>query len=171
MNQIILIGFMGAGKTTIGKALAKSLNREFADTDERIEADTGRKIPDIFEKEGEPYFRRLETETLQKLEKEGIPRVIAVGGGLPMQSENGPILNRMGTVVFLEADTDTLEARLRGDTSRPKLQGGELRERILTLMREREETYRQVAHLSVRTDHRSVDEVTEEIRGRILAVR
>ena len=73
MNQIILIGFMGAGKTTIGKALAKSLNREFADTDERIEADTGRKIPDIFEKEGEPYFRRLETETLQKLEKEGIP--------------------------------------------------------------------------------------------------
>ena len=123
MNQIILIGFMGAGKTTIGKALAKSLNREFADTDERIEADTGRKIPDIFEKEGEPYFRRLETETLQKLEKEGIPRVIAVGGGLPMQPENGPILNRMGTVVFLEADTDTLEARLRGDTSRPKLQG------------------------------------------------
>ena len=97
--------------------------------------------------------------------------MIAVGGGLPMQSENGPILNRMGTVVFLEADTDTLEARLRGDTSRPKLQGGELRERILTLMREREETYRQVAHLSVRTDHRSVDEVAEEIRGRILAVR
>ena len=171
MNQIILIGFMGAGKTTIGKALAKSLNREFADTDERIEADTGRKIPDIFEKEGEPYFRRLETETLQKLEKEGIPRVIAVGGGLPMQSENGPILNRMGTVVFLEADTDTLEARLRGDTSRPKLQGGELRERILTLMREREETYRQVAHLSVRTDHRSVDEVTEEIKKRISSER
>ena len=171
MNQIILIGFMGAGKTTIGKALAKSLNREFADTDERIEADTGRKIPDIFEKEGEPYFRRLETETLQKLEKEEIPRVIAVGGGLPMQPENGPILNRMGTVVFLEADTDTLEARLRGDTSRPKLQGGELRERILTLMREREETYRQVAHLSVRTDHRSVDEVTEEIKERISSER
>lgn len=171
MNQIILIGFMGAGKTTIGKALAKSLNREFVDTDERIEADTGRKIPDIFEKEGEPYFRRLETETLQKLEEEGIPRVIAVGGGLPMQPENGPILNRMGTAVFLEADTDTLEERLRGDTSRPKLQGGELRERILTLMREREETYRQVAHLSVRTDHRSVDEVTEEIKERIFSER
>lgn len=88
-----------------------------------------------------------------------------------MQPENGPILNRMGTVVFLEADTDTLEERLRGDTSRPKLQGGELRERILTLMREREETYRQVAHLSVRTDHRSVDEVTEEIKKRISSER
>lgn len=167
MNHIILIGFMGAGKTTVGRRLAKSLDREFIDTDQWIEAKTGRVISHIFAEDGEAFFRRLETEALKELEHRQEPCVIAVGGGLPMQPENRPILARMGTVVFLEADTDTLMGRLKNDTSRPKLQGGDLRQRILTLMGEREGVYQEVADLRVRTDQRSYREIVGEIEKRI----
>ena len=167
MNHIILIGFMGAGKTTVGKRLAKSLDREFIDTDQWIEAKTGRVISRIFAEDGETFFRGLETEALKELEHRQEPCVIAVGGGLPMQPENRPVLARMGTVVFLEANTDTLMRRLKNDTSRPKLQGGDLRQRILTLMGEREAVYREVSNLRVRTDHRSYGEIVEEIKRRV----
>ncbi len=163
MNHVIMIGFMGAGKTTIGKKIAKRLEREFIDTDQWIEEKTGRIIADIFAEDGEDAFRRLETETLRELENRQAPCVIAVGGGLPMQPENRPILARMGTVVFLEAGTDTLVERLKNDKTRPKLQGGDLRQRILDLMAEREAVYCDVADLRVSTDHRGYREVVEEI--------
>ena len=83
MNHIILIGFMGSGKTSVGKKLADTLNLSFLDTDEQIEKTSGMKIADIFEKYGEVYFRELETETLKNLLKDEERKVISVGGGLP----------------------------------------------------------------------------------------
>lgn len=163
MNHIILIGFMGAGKTTVGKKLARRLNTDFVDTDDMVEEQTGQKISDIFAEKGEPYFRRLETEMLRKLTKRQERCVIAVGGGLPMQEENRPLLKELGTVVFLEADIETLVYRLRNDTKRPKLQGGSLRERIETLMNQREAVYLETADVRVSTDTQGYGSILNEI--------
>lgn len=163
MNHIIMIGFMGSGKTTIGKKLARRLELEFIDTDDMIEEQTGQEITDIFAQKGEAYFRKLETDALRQLLQKEKRCVIAVGGGLPMQPENQPLLRELGTVVFLEADTDTLVLRLRNDTKRPKLQGGDLRERIETLMAQREETYIKTANLRVSTENRGFGSILREI--------
>lgn len=168
MNHIVLIGFMGAGKTTIGKKLARQLGVGFVDTDHLIEARTGKKISDIFQEQGESYFRSLETQTLRELLNETGQMVIAVGGGLPMQPENQPILKELGTVIFLEAGVDTLMRRLKNDTVRPKLQGGDLRERITTLMQERKETYLQVSDLCISTENRGFHGILREIEEKIV---
>lgn len=162
-KHIILIGFMGAGKTTLGKKLARRMELEFVDTDDMVESQTGQMISDIFAQKGEAYFRSLETDMLCQLRQRKTSCIIAVGGGLPMQPVNRPLLKELGTVVFLEAGVETLVQRLKNDTRRPKLQGGDLRERIVTLMKEREGVYRQVADVCVSTDNRSYSVILEEI--------
>lgn len=162
MNHIILIGFMGAGKTTIGRKLARKMDLEFVDTDDMIEAQSGKKISDIFAEKGEAYFRSLETDVLLQLQARETRAVIAVGGGLPMQPVNQPLLKELGTVIFLEAGVDTLVRRLSGDTTRPLLMGGGLRERILELMGQRMDTYRRIADACVSTED-SFGHILEEI--------
>lgn len=163
MNHIILIGFMGAGKTTIGKKLARKLEVQFVDTDEMVETQTGRKISDIFAEDGEAFFRNLETDMLHQLMQREERCVIAVGGGLPMQPVNRSLLKELGKVVFLEADIEALMQRLRGDTSRPNLQGGDLRERIETLMDQRLEVYLETADIRVSTDTQGFSQILQEI--------
>lgn len=111
--QISLIGFMGAGKTSVGSVLAGKTGRQFTDTDEEITAGAGISINEIFARYGEPYFRDLETEQLKKLRKETEPLVISAGGGLPLREENRKLLRQMGPVVFLEASEEELCRRLR----------------------------------------------------------
>lgn len=164
MNHIILIGFMGAGKTTIGKRLAETAGMRFADTDQLIEEQAGRAISDIFAREGETYFRDLETRLLYRLQEEEEPAVIAVGGGLPVREKNRELLRKLGTVVYLKAEVETLVNRLSGDTSRPKLQGGDLREKIISLMDAREGFYKDAAGMEYQTDHRTAEEAAEELR-------
>lgn len=163
MNHIILIGFMGSGKTTVGKKLARKMKLDFVDTDNMVEAYTGEKISDIFARQGEAAFRRLETEMLRRLLEREQRCVISVGGGLPVQPENQPILKELGTVVYLKASVDTLVGRLRGDTSRPKLQGGDLRERIIRLMEQREDAYQAAADVSVVTDSKGFEQILKDI--------
>lgn len=163
MNHIILIGFMGAGKTTIGKKLAKTLEIPFIDTDEMIEEQTGRIISDIFAEDGEAYFRNLETQMLYQLLEKHDRCVISAGGGLPMQQINRPLLKKLGTVVFLEANIESLLKRLQGDQSRPKLQGGDLREKIEHLMSQRLEVYLEVADVRVATDTQGFKDIVSEI--------
>lgn len=168
MNHIILIGFMGAGKTSIGKRLAKRSGLTFADTDELIEARQQEKISDIFARHGEPYFRDLETEILRELLREEKRLVISVGGGLPVRRENREYLRRLGTVIYLKAQADTLAARLKGDTTRPMLAGGDLREKIKTLMQQREELYLEAAELEISTDKKSISAIVKEIEEHVL---
>lgn len=163
MNHIILIGFMGAGKTTIGKKLARKLEIPFVDTDEMVEEQTGRIISDIFAEDGEAYFRNLETEMLHQLLQKKERCIISVGGGLPMQPVNHPLLRELGSVVFLEAEVESLMKRLKGDTSRPKLQGGDLRERIVSLMEQRLSVYLKVADVRVTTDTQGFAQIVDEI--------
>lgn len=163
MKNLILIGFMGAGKTTVGKLLAKEKGMCFVDTDERIVSEQGRAIPDIFEEDGEACFRDLETELLKRMQEDTYETVISVGGGMPVREKNRELLRRLGCVIYLSATKQTILERVKNDGSRPMLAGGDLEERVERLMKEREVLYRKAAHIDVRTDGRSVRHVLQII--------
>ncbi len=163
MKNIILIGFMGAGKTTVGKLLARERGMKFIDTDERIEAEQEKSIPDLFAEYGEPYFRDLETGLLKKMQDDTSGAVISVGGGMPVRKENRTLLRNLGCVVYLSATKETILKRVKGDGSRPMLNGEDLEARVEKLMQDREALYRQAAHLDIRTDRRSVYQVLQII--------
>ena len=163
MKNIILIGFMGAGKTTVGKLLARERGMKFIDTDERIEAEQEKSIPDLFAEYGEPYFRDLETGLLKKMQDDTSGAVISVGGGMPVRKENRTLLRNLGCVVYLSATEETILNRVKGDGSRPMLNGEDLEARVEKLMQDREALYRQAAHLDIRTDRRSVYQVLQII--------
>lgn len=163
MKNYILIGFMGAGKTTVGKFLAKEKGMRFVDTDERIVSEQGREIPDIFAEDGEAYFRDLETELLKRMQEDTCHAVISVGGGMPVRKQNRELLRSLGCVIYLSASKQTILERVKNDGSRPMLSGGDLEARVEQLMKEREALYRQAAHIDVKTDGRTVRHVLQII--------
>lgn len=171
MINIILIGFMGCGKSTFGKWLADRQQMDFLDTDEFIEKLEGCAVNEIFADKGEAYFRDLETRTLRMLlgeDKELGERlikstVISAGGGLPVREENQKLLKRLGRVVFLDASVDELVQRLKGDETRPLLKGNDLRKRIETLMDARLDIYEDTADIIVGTDGKTMYEIYEEL--------
>ncbi len=118
--NIYLIGFMGSGKSTIGKLLAEKLGYRFVDTDEEIVKDTNLSIPEIFEKYGESYFRELETKKIKELSQMS-NLIVATGGGLPVNPENMNIMRNSGKVIWLNIDFDTFLFRTKGDNNRPLL--------------------------------------------------
>jgi shikimate kinase len=155
-DNVILVGFMGAGKSVCGRLLARRLGRCFVETDDMIVAREGRSIPEIFRDEGEERFRRLETETLDALTlKSG--DVIATGGGLPCREGRMERLRELGTVVWLDGDVRELLERARRVGNRPMLDGRSGDE-IEELYRARRPYYGR-AHLTIDTAGRSVDQV------------
>ena len=158
-KTIILIGYMGSGKSTIGEKAARSFGVTFLDTDALIEEQEGMTISALFEKKGEAYFRQQETKVLHQLIKESKSVVLATGGGLPMREENAKLLKQLGVVVYLKAETDTLVERLKGDTTRPLLKEGDLREKIEKMLEIRNPIYEKVADVIVQTDKISIYEI------------
>jgi len=141
---------MGAGKSTIGKLFAKTSGREFWDSDKEIERRTGVSIPMIFEYEGEPGFRRRESEVLAELcEQEDI--VLATGGGAILLPENRELLRRRGFVVFLNCSVDKQLERTHRDSNRPLLKTEDPRQRLEDLFRERQPLYVELADLIIDT--------------------
>lgn len=167
MKNLILIGFMGAGKTTVGKLLAKEKGMQFVDTDERIVSEQGMSIPDIFETYREPYFRDLETELLRRMQIDTSGSVISVGGGMPVREENRKLLRSLGCVIYLSATKQTILGRVQSDGSRPMLSGDDLERKVDSLMRAREALYKKAAHLDIRTDGRTVHQVIQIIQQEI----
>ncbi len=165
MRNIVLMGFMGAGKTTVGKYLAKALKCEFIDTDEQIVKEQGRKIPDIFAEDGEAVFRDMETELLKRLQEKEDRFVLSIGGGMPVREENRELLRNLGKVVYLKTSKEEIIRRVSGDTNRPLLQGGTLEEKVADLMNAREEIYMETAHVEVLTDDKRPEELVEKIMG------
>ena len=162
-NNCILIGYMGCGKSTVGKKLSEALSHSFVDTDVLIEEEQRRTISEIFQADGEPFFRDLETETLRKLlETEG-EYVISVGGGLPLREENRKLLQKLGQVIYLKAASDTIYNRLKGDVTRPLLQTENPKARIIEMLNEREEKYMAAAHNIVIVDEKEISEIVDEI--------
>lgn len=164
LMNYILIGFMGCGKSSIGRFMSQK-GYKLIDTDSYIEEKEHRSVRSIFDTDGEEYFRNLETAAIAELaERNEDGYVIAVGGGLPMREENRRYMHEIGTVVYLRATVDTLENRLKGDESRPLLKGGNIRDRIQKLMLERAYTYEKTADIAVDTDGRSYEDVYKLIK-------
>ena len=159
-GNIILVGFMGAGKSACGRVLARRLGRCFLETDDMIVARDGRPIPEIFRQEGEETFRRLESEALEALRLKS-DDVIATGGGLPCRAGRMEALRTLGTVVWLRGDLDELLARARRGGQRPMLDNRGVAE-IEALYRAREPYYAR-AHLTVDTVGQTVDQVVHRI--------
>jgi len=154
-TNLYLIGLMGAGKTTVGRTLARRLKLRFVDSDHEIEARCGVKIPVIFEIEGEAGFRAREAQALAELTQlDGI--VLATGGGVVLAAENRRVLAARGTVVYLRATPEHLYERVRQDRNRPLLARGDPLERLRELYRERDPLYREIAHVIMDTGRQSV---------------
>lgn len=162
-GNIILIGFMGSGKTTFGKWISEKHGMKFIDTDEYIENKQGRLIKDIFRESGEEVFRDMETAAVRELIDNTTNTVVSVGGGLPLREINRKLLRQLGCVVFLDTSVDELVRRLDKDTSRPLLAGGDVRQKIESLMQARMEYYKEAADLIVTTTNNSFTDMYNTI--------
>ncbi len=159
--NVVLVGFMGSGKTAVGRRVAHRLGYTFLDTDHFIEDQVGCTIAALFEQQGEPYFRELETRLVGQLHNLN-NHVIATGGGLPVSPGNSERLRAVGRTVFLNADPEEILVRLERDTRRPKLKGGELRETVRRLLEERTPIYAQ-SDIVIDTKSKSVNRVAGEL--------
>jgi shikimate kinase len=166
MVNIFLVGMPGAGKTTIGRTLAKRLNMTFADSDKELMARTGVSIATIFEIEGETGFRVRESVTLVELVQR-VGLVLATGGGTVLAPENRRLLKENGTVIYLRATLEDLWQRTRRDVNRPLLQTEDPRATLETLLQTRDPLYSEVAHLIVDTGTQSVARLTTDILARL----
>lgn len=162
-RNIILIGFMGSGKTTVGKKLAARLSYRFCDTDRMLEDKTKVDIKHIFEIHGEEHFRNLETELLEELRQGLDCTVLSTGGGLPLREQNANLLREMGQVVFLKASRQTILTRLQGDKTRPLLQGEDVEQKIDRMLESRTPLYEKAAHLIVASKNQTVEELVDQI--------
>jgi len=154
-GNIFLVGMMGAGKTSVGRVLAKRLNKVFYDSDHVIEQRTGVKIPVIFEIEGEPGFRHRESVVIDELTALD-EVVLATGGGAVLAPENRERLRTRGTVVYLRASVKDLLNRTRHDKNRPLLQTADPRARLNELFEIRDPLYREIAHVTIDTGSQSL---------------
>lgn len=160
MKSIFLIGFMGAGKTTIGKELGEYLAFPVLDMDAEIEIQEEKSINNIFEQDGEAYFRKLETKMLQKLHSENI--IITTGGGVVTREENRKLLKEKGNVFFLFATPEEIMMRLEQDESRPLLKGDK-EQKIKKLYEERMTFYQETADYVIDTSGKEVVDIVREI--------
>jgi shikimate kinase len=161
-GNIFFVGLMGAGKTSVGRLIAKRLGKAFYDSDHVIEERTGVKIPVIFEIEGEAGFRARETAVIDELTALS-NIVLATGGGAVLSDRNRAVLRARGTVVYLRASVDELWHRTRHDRNRPLLQTADPRARLAELLEQRDPLYREVAHIVMDTGAQSMKTLTQRL--------
>jgi len=162
-GHIFLIGFMGAGKSTVAMTLKKNYGMEYVEMDRQIENDAGMTVSEIFEKKGEKEFRRMETELIGTFSNRK-NLVVSCGGGVPMNPENVKLMKSMGTVVYLSASPETIFERVRHKHHRPLLEGNMNVEYIRKLLTERLPAYESAADITVHTDDKSISEIAAEVR-------
>jgi shikimate kinase len=162
MAHVLLIGFMGAGKSTVGRLIAKRLGLPFRDTDEMVERAAGRSVREIFEQDGEPAFREQETDALRALE-DAEPSVVACGGGIVTTDASRALLEGLGTVVYLRVSAAETLARVGNDETRPLLSGpgGQLAASVL--LEAREALYCAAADFVVDTAGLTAEQVAEQV--------
>lgn len=159
--NIVLIGFMGTGKTAVGKRLAQRLNRQYVDIDQLIEQQEKKKISDIFDEDGEPYFRKVEKGVTQRVsELENV--VIAAGGGVVLDDQNISNLKRKGVLICLSARPEIILERTKKYNHRPLLNVADPTQEIAALLNKRAPDYAKADH-QIDTSHLSIEEVVERV--------
>ena len=165
-KNLFLIGPMGAGKSAVGRQLARLMHLDFVDSDEEIENRTGVDIPFIFEKEGEEGFRKREVKVIDELsQRQGV--VLATGGGAVMDPDSRSHLGARGFVIYLFTTVQQQLDRTQRGRHRPLLENGEREEVLELLMAERDPLYREIADLTIETDGRRVQAVARDIADAI----
>ena len=167
MNHIVIIGFMGSGKTRVGKQLAKDLGLPFIDLEKIITKKMNLSAREIFERFGEPYYRALETLALKQLIQDKNRKVISLGAGLPLQEQNEKYLKQLGTIIYLKGSFATLKKRLEGSRKDPLLDGEDRDEKIKKLLKQRDPVYDKFADITVVTGEKPFEELIKEIEEKI----
>nr|WP_296156685.1 shikimate kinase [uncultured Blautia sp.] len=168
MNHIVIIGFMGSGKTRVGKQLAKDLGLPFIDLEKIITKKMNLSAREIFERFGEPYYRALETLALKQLIQDKNRKVISLGAGLPLQEQNEKYLKQLGTIIYLKGSFATLKKRLEGSRKDPLLDGEDRDEKIKKLLKQRDPVYDKFADIKVVTGEKPFEELIKEIEEKIV---
>lgn len=162
-DNVILIGFMGCGKTSVGIRLSYSLKRTIIDTDKWIEKKQNMTVSEIFAKEGEQAFRQMETDCIKELINTADGQIISTGGGLPIREENHGLLKELGRVYYLKVTPEAVYERLKDDTTRPLLQGADPKAQIEELLLKRAPLYEKCADVIIEVSGKSFDEIIAEI--------
>jgi shikimate kinase len=171
MNNIILIGYMGSGKTTVGKSLARLAGFTFVDTDEMIVENEQRTINEIFAEDGEEAFRNMETALIKKMISDDMKNlVISTGGGMPIRFENRELLRQLGDVVYLKASSATIYDRVKDDTTRPLLQCNNPKMKISDMLHQRGPLYVECASIIVNVDNSTQQEIAQEILRKVISI-
>lgn len=165
--NIFLCGFMGCGKTTIGKLISEKFKYKFIDLDEFISDETGLSVAEIFDKYSEEYFRNSETDALKKLSLTD-NTVISLGGGAILNPVNADIIKNSGTVIFIDIDEKVAFKRLKNDTSRPLLNTPDKFDKIKELLKERRPIYRKYSDITVNGDEKP--EIIAEYIKKVLKI-
>ena len=166
-DNIILTGFMGSGKTTVGKLLSERYGYTFIDTDQYIEEKCGCTIAELFSKKGESYFRQLETDILKELNASLTHAVLSTGGGLPLREENAAELATLGTVIYLQITPEEVMSRLSGDNTRPLLSGDDPEQKVRDLLTYRTPLYERAADLTIPVTKLTPEYIVEEIISKL----
>jgi len=167
-SNIVLIGFMGCGKSTVSKGLQRKYGMEIVEMDDIIAKRCGMSISDIFKVHGEEYFRNLETSLLKELqEKTNV--IISCGGGTPLREVNVIEMKKNGKVFLLTAKPKTILERVKNNHDRPLLEGNKNVDFIENLLSQRREKYEKAADVIIETDGKSIDSICEEIMGHLKA--
>jgi shikimate kinase len=162
MKNIYLIGMMGSGKTTTGQALAKLFALKFVDVDDLIVERAHQSINDIFKKQGEPYFRKLESEILHEVSMRS-SQVASTGGGIVLMPENVEQMKKTGTVIYLKTSLEVLWERVKDKTDRPLLKTRKPQKTLADLLRDRSFLYEAAQNKTFLTDQKTPEEVATEI--------
>ncbi|MBP5198804.1 MAG: shikimate kinase [Lachnospiraceae bacterium] len=165
---IVLEGYMGSGKSSVGKKLSYRLKCEFNDTDSVIEKQAGKRISDIFATEGEEAFRKMETDLLRKYgEVKNKNLILSLGGGTPVREENRSLIKNIGAVVYLRATPETVYKRVKNSTTRPLLQCEDPFGRIKEMIADRDPAYTECADVIVDVDDKTFGQIVDEILRKV----
>ena len=165
-RSIFLIGFMGAGKSTIARALQRELGFPLIEMDERIVKEQGMSINDIFAQYGEDHFRDIESQLIVDIGKEE-PSIVSCGGGVVVRPQNTQNMKEIGRIVFLKATPETIYERVKNSTDRPILNGHMNVEYIAELMEKRRALYEAAADITIQKDGKTREQICEEIIGKM----
>lgn len=167
MNHIVIIGFMGSGKTRVGKRLSQDLGLPFVDVDKVIVKKMNLSVREILQKFGDPYYRALETMVIKELIHDQDRKIISVSSGLPMQEQNDAYLKELGTILYIKGSFETLKKRLEGTSKDPILDGADRDERIRKLLKQRDPVYEKYADVTVVTGVKPFESLVEEIKEKL----